>query len=77
MKTIKQALPSAATLDINSRLLWDRRSSATILSVSLRAIDYMLARKEIKARRLGGRVLIPTTELRRIAASDTGDSLVA
>jgi excisionase family DNA binding protein len=51
------------------RLLYDRKEAARQLSVSIRSIDYMIAGKQIDARRIGSRILIPHEELVRLATS--------
>lgn len=52
------------------KLLYDRKSAAIALSVSVRTIDYALARREFEARRIGKRVLITAASLRKYAASN-------
>jgi len=52
------------------KLLYDRQSAAFAVSVSVRTIDYALARREFETRRVGGRVLITAASLRRWAAKD-------
>jgi hypothetical protein len=53
-----------------SRLLYDRREGARQLSVSIRSLDYFIARKLIGTRRIGKKVLIPHAELVRFAAAN-------
>ena len=48
-------------------LLVSKRDAARILSLSVRTIEYILARKELKAIRVGRRVLISTKSLRDFA----------
>jgi len=52
------------------RLLYSRDESAYHLSLSVRAIDYMIAQGTIRVRRIGGRILIPHSELLRLARTD-------
>jgi hypothetical protein len=52
------------------RLLYSRVESAHQLSLSVRAIDYMVAQGAIRVRRIGGRILIPHSELLRLARTD-------
>jgi excisionase family DNA binding protein len=52
------------------RLLYDRKSAAQQLSVSVATLDRLVANKCITARRIGGRVLIPYGELKRFARAD-------
>lgn len=49
------------------RLLYSRVESAYKLSLSPRAIDYMIAKGTVGIRKIGGRILIPHSELIRIA----------
>ena len=51
-------------------LLYTRQAAAQMLSISVRSLDYMIANKAITPRRIGSRILIPTTELRRVAKQD-------
>jgi hypothetical protein len=49
------------------RLLYSRAESAYQLSLSVRAVDYMIAQGSIGTRKIGGRILIPHSELIRVA----------
>jgi hypothetical protein len=53
-----------------ARLLYDRKSAALQLSISIRSLDYFLAAGRFKTRRIGKKVLIPHAELIRFSASD-------
>jgi hypothetical protein len=52
------------------KLLYDRRSAAFALSISVRSLDYFIANKKLSTRRIGKKVMVPAAELRRFAASD-------
>jgi hypothetical protein len=52
------------------RLLYDRKTAAKRLSVSLRTIDLYLSRREFDTRRIGRRVLITHASLVRFASRD-------
>ncbi|MGA2609605.1 MAG: helix-turn-helix domain-containing protein [Terriglobia bacterium] len=52
------------------KLLFTRAEAAAMLSISLRTLDNLQARKEISVRRIGRKVLIPATELERFARRD-------
>ena len=39
-----------------------------MLSISQRALDYLIATRRLPTRRIGGRVLVPVSELRKICA---------
>ncbi len=50
-------------------LLHTKRDAAALLSVSLRTIDNLIARKQMKCVRIGRRVLVSTQEIGRVANS--------
>jgi excisionase family DNA binding protein len=52
------------------RLLVGRREAARLLSLSLRSLDYLVQRRELPARRVGRRVLIPWRALEDFARQD-------
>jgi hypothetical protein len=52
------------------RLLYDRKTAARLLSVSVRTIDYALARGEFEWRKIGRRKLITARSLKRWASSN-------
>jgi excisionase family DNA binding protein len=49
-------------------MLYDREEAARQLSISVRALDYLIASKQINTRRIGRKVLIPHSELVRFAS---------
>lgn len=53
-----------------ARLLYDRKSAAQQLSISIATLDRLVANKCLTARRIGGRVLIPYGELKKFARAD-------
>ena len=54
----------------DEKLLLSREDAAQVLSISLRALDYLIANKTLPIRRIGTRVLIPLAALRRFARGD-------
>lgn len=48
-------------------LLYDRKTTAKLLSISIRSVDYMVQTRKLAHRRIGSRVLIPASQVRRIA----------
>ena len=56
--------------DNSPRLLYDRKSAARQLSISVRSLDYMLAGGKFQTRRIGKKVLIPHGELVRFSRAD-------
>lgn len=51
------------------RLLYDRKSAARMLSISLRSLTYLLSHGDIRFRRIGAKTLIPHAELIRFIKS--------
>ncbi len=51
-------------------LLYSRQDAASILGVSVRAIDYLVATQQLTARSIGRRRLIPRSDLDRFARRD-------
>jgi excisionase family DNA binding protein len=54
-------------------LLVSKRDAAAMLSLCVRTIDNLLATKQLPARRVGKRVLIPFSALQQFARRDHGD----
>jgi excisionase family DNA binding protein len=65
-----ESLCAVADTTETTRLLYDRKSAAHQLSVSVATLDRLVANKCLTARRIGGRVLIPHGELRRFVRAD-------
>lgn len=51
-------------------LLVSKRSAAALLSVCVRTVDHLIGSKQLNARRIGKRVLIPYTDLIQFARRD-------
>ncbi len=51
-------------------VLISKKEAARLLSLSLRTIDNLIARKQLAARRIGRRVLISRQELEKFARRD-------
>jgi hypothetical protein len=49
------------------RLLYDRKTAALTLSISVRSLDYLIQQQQIATRRIGKKVLIHHTELSRFS----------
>jgi excisionase family DNA binding protein len=52
------------------RLLYSRNEAAYQLSISARAVDYLIAKKELAVRRMGKKILVPHSELVKFARKD-------
>lgn len=57
------------------KLLYDRRSAAATLSISIRTLDYFIARGELRTIRIGRKVLIPANELKQFARTNHYDAV--
>jgi len=62
--------PGRVTMSAESKLLVGRIEAAAMLSISRRALDYLVANKLLMSRRIGTRVLIPLDELKRFSRID-------
>jgi len=64
--------PVSGTIEViraaaDERLLYDRKTAARMLSISVRSVAYLLSRGQIRFRRIGSKTLIPHAELVRFA----------
>lgn len=61
----------SASADPNPpKILYSRRDAAYTLSISIRALDYLIANGQLKTRPLGKKVMIAAAELQRFADED-------
>lgn len=67
--------PQRANIPSEDKLLVGRIEAAEMLSISARSLDYLVANKQLTTRRIGTRVLIPTSELRKFSRSDHPERL--
>ena len=51
-------------------MLFDRKSAAATIGISIRGLDYLISTGKLRVRRLGKRVLVPRAELERLVAKD-------
>jgi excisionase family DNA binding protein len=68
--------PGRAAVVHENKILVGRHEAAEMLSISCRALDYLVAHKELSVRRIGSRVLIPVSDLQRFSQSDHPERLV-
>lgn len=52
------------------KVLYDRRGAAAALSICVRSLDYLISAKRIRTRRIGKKVMVPASELKRFAQRD-------
>ena len=62
--------PGWVTIAPEEKFLVGRVEAADMLSISPRALGYLVANKLLTARRIGTRVLIPVADLRRFSRGD-------
>ena len=67
--------PSRAESTHDTKLLVGRHEAAEMLSISCRALDYLVSSKQLMIRRIGSRVLIPMSALERFSNSDYPERL--
>jgi excisionase family DNA binding protein len=68
---------STTSPQLTNPVLASREEAAQLLSISQRALDYLIATRRLPTRRIGGRVLIPVSELRKYARTDHPERIVA
>jgi hypothetical protein len=59
------------------KLLYSRRDTAEALCLSIRSVDYLITTGRLSTRRIGGKILIPATTVRRFAREDHPESVRA
>ena len=55
---------------MDTRLLYDRKTAARLLSISVRSLDYIIAGKGLDTRRIGRKVLVTHASLVRYASGN-------
>jgi excisionase family DNA binding protein len=69
--------PQRVIVAPEDKLLVSREEAAQLLSISQRALDYLVSSKRLPTRRIGGRVLIPMADLRRYVRFDHPERIVS
>ena len=67
--------PGRASVSLDDKLLVGRVEAAGMRSICCRALDYLVANKDLTARRIGTRVLIAVSDLRQFARADHPERL--
>jgi excisionase family DNA binding protein len=55
---------------MNDKILYTKKEAAEQLSLSVSSLDILIARGDIEVRQFGKRILVPRTELERLAKRD-------
>ena len=58
-------------------VLLSRKQAASLLSICLRGLDYLISKQKIRTRRIGKRVLISRQEIERFARCDHTEPIVS
>ena len=69
-QVLQRKRPGRVTMSPEEKLLVGREEAAEMLSISRRSLDYLLAQKQLTFRRIGSRVLIPVSDLKRFSRAD-------
>jgi excisionase family DNA binding protein len=69
-QVLQRKRPGRVTIAPEEKLLVGREEAAEMLSISRRSLDYLLAQKQLTFRRIGSRVLIPVSDLKRFSRAD-------
>jgi hypothetical protein len=62
--------PQRAAISADEKLLVGRHEAAEMLSISRRALDYLVASNQLAVRHIGARVLIQVADLKRFSRAD-------
>jgi len=62
--------PGRITMSPDEKLLVGREEAAEMLSISRRALDYLVSSNQIAVHHIGARVLIQVADLRRFSRGD-------
>jgi excisionase family DNA binding protein len=62
-------------MDTTQKVLLSKKEAAQALSISLRSLEYLIARKVLPIRRIGKRVLVPVAALYQFARRDHADPI--
>lgn len=73
----RSAPPKKQPVRAGEKFLLSREEAAQVLSISQRALDYLIANRRLPTKRIGGRVLIPVADLRKFARGDHAELIVA
>ena len=59
-----------------NKLLVSKKEAAQALSISIRSLEYLIARRELQTRRIGKRVLVLASALHKFVKRDHANALV-
>ena len=64
------------SIPIDQKLLVSRSEAAYLLSISQRALDFLIAKRKLPTKRIGGRVLVAMEDIKKYAACDHPETIV-
>jgi hypothetical protein len=62
---------------METRLLYDRKTAALLLSISVRSLDYIIASKGLDTRRIGRKVLVTHASLVQYAKGNHFEAITS
>ena len=68
--SLSPAYVAGSSFPAPQKLLYDRKSAAYVLSISVRALDHLISQKQLNASRLGKKVMLAHNELARFSRSN-------
>ena len=79
LRLMRSPLPGVIKAPANEgpRMLYDRKEAARQISVSIRALDYLIAGKKLETRRIGKKVLVTHASLIRFSAANHYETVTA
>ncbi len=60
--------PIVQVVNVVEKLLYRKEEAAFALGISTRSVEYLIGLKELRSRRVGGRVVIPAEDVKKFAA---------
>jgi hypothetical protein len=61
--TVVSLMAVAAPTELPTKILYDRKSAAYALSISVRSLDYLIANKRLNTVKMGSKVMLSHGEL--------------
>jgi excisionase family DNA binding protein len=53
---------------MTEKFFYSRKEVASSLAICVRKVDYLISERKLRTRRIGRRVVIPTEDVKRVAA---------
>ena len=69
-RKLLKAIPYVNEKMVNEKLLFDKKTVANMLSVSVRTVENLIAAKQLEVRHIGSRTLVTRKALQQFARQD-------